>query len=76
MSVARMRKRKRDFGALLAATAGFIAGVFTLQTGHASWFGIVGIDGRQARLFGWASIIFSIVIFFVYLRGGKGNGTD
>lgn len=71
-----MRSRQRDFGALLAATAGLVAGILTLQTGRASWFGVVGIDGVQAQLFGWASIAFSTVIFVVYLRGCKASGKD
>lgn len=65
-----MRGKGRDFGALLAAIAGMLAGLMTLQTGDASWFG-VGISGRQAQLFGWASLAFAIIIFTVYLRGNR-----
>jgi hypothetical protein len=67
----RMSRRQRDFGALLAAVAGFLAGFLTLARGGANYFGLTQISGTQAQLFGWASIGFSIVIFLVYIRGSK-----
>jgi hypothetical protein len=66
-----MKTRKRDLGALLAAVTMLIAGLLAIERGSASWFDVVGISGTQARLFGWASVAFSIVIFFIYFRGSK-----
>ena len=66
-----VKTRKRDFGMLVAAIAIFIAGILALQTGAAGWFETVEITGAQARLFGWASLIFSIALLVVYVRGRK-----
>jgi hypothetical protein len=66
-----VKTKRRDLGMLLAAIAGLIAGALTIQTGEASWFDVVGITGIQARLFGWASIAFALVILWLYIRGNK-----
>jgi hypothetical protein len=63
--------RRRDFGALLAAVAMLIAGLIAISQGSAGWYDTVEITSTQARVFGWASIAFSIVLFFVYFRGSK-----
>ncbi|MEY2520902.1 MAG: hypothetical protein QOF24_2661 [Verrucomicrobiota bacterium] len=66
-----VKAKRRDLGMLLAAIAGLIAGALAIQTGEASWFDVVGITGTQARLFGWASIAFALVILWLYIRGNK-----
>jgi hypothetical protein len=66
-----VKTRTRDFGALLAAVVMLIAGLLTIGHGRADWFDTVEITGVQARLFGWASIALSIVLFFIYFRGSK-----
>jgi ABC-type Na+ efflux pump permease subunit len=63
--------RRRDFGALLAAVAMLIAGLLAVSQGSAGWYDTVEITRTQAHLFGWASIAFSIVLFFIYFRGSK-----
>ncbi len=71
-----LNKRHRDIGALLAAIVFLVAGLLALENKEAGWFGVVEVRDRQALLFGWTSIVFSVVIFFAYLRGGKANGKD
>ena len=71
-----LNKRHRDFGALLAAIAFLVAGLLAVENKEAGWYGAVEISGGQALLFGWTSIVFSIVIFFAYLRGRKANRQD
>jgi hypothetical protein len=66
-------ERQRDVGALIAAIAFLVAGILAVHNSEASWFGMVEVSGRQAQLFGWASIAFASVIFLVYLRGTKGQ---
>ena len=66
-----VKPHKRDTGMLLAGIAFVIAGVLTLQTGDAGWYGVVGISGVQARLFGGASLIAGAVILSLYIRKPK-----
>ena len=63
-----VRPQKRDPGILLVGIVFLIAGVLTLQTGEAGWYGVVGISGSQARLFGGASLVFAGVILWLYIR--------
>lgn len=60
---------KRGKGALVLAAAMLFFGLATLSQGRAAWYDIVGITGVQAQVYGWALIVYSIVIVMLYLRG-------
>jgi hypothetical protein len=66
-----VKTRKRDFGVLLAAVAGMVAGLLTLQRGGVDYFGVTGFSGGQAQLLAWSSIALSIILFFIYFRGSR-----
>ncbi len=68
------RTRSRDFGALFLSVIATLTGLLTLQRGEASHFGVVGVTGAQATLFGWCSVVLGLVVFGLFLRGGVHRG--
>ncbi len=66
-----VKPRACDIGFLVLAVTAMLAGISALQSGEADQFGIAGISGGHARLFGWLSIVFAVLVFLIYWRGVK-----
>jgi hypothetical protein len=64
--------KKREKTTLLVAILSLSLGIFTVLTGHMSWYGVQEISGGQARLVGVLLIMLSLGFFFSYFRQGTG----
>jgi hypothetical protein len=64
---------KRQRNTLLVAVLMLCLGIFTVATGHMSWYGVQEVSGNQARAVGLLLIMFSVGLFFSYLRQPRGK---